>query len=253
MRANRLIGIPNTDEAGIHSDDRGGFRLLTSWRPNTHATTSQGETLLKEILDFIFRDESYLDNHRPDWLAGLELDRYYPNLKIAFEYQGFQHSYFVPYYHNTIQDYKDQKKRDKKKRQLCRKNKVVLVRIYYWQLSVGGVCQYTRKALKKLLRWPQTSKIVGIIGTRSSKTTAPARKKAINKKCAAYKKLVKANYDSKKWVKHHESYAVKHYPRGHTPTRRKAKKHTRPIQERDWSKEIAAAEKGLREAHAELR
>jgi len=257
MKADRPMGVPKPNQARVHSIDRGELRLLTSEPPKSHPTTSRGEALLKEVLDFIFQDEPHLDNHRPAWLGGLELDRYYPRLKIAFEYQGFQHSYFVPHYHNTIQDYKDQKKRDRKKRQLCRERKAVLVNIYYWHLSIGQVCQWTIKALKKLKRWRQTSEITEIVRARSPKAVGQRTKKAINQKCSAYKKLVKANYDSKKWVKHHKSYAVKHYPRGRIPTRRKPKggpvvKQARKKQ-RDWSRQIAQAEKELLEAHADLR
>ncbi len=244
------MGILKTDQrAGVHSFGKGGLRLPTSERLKTSEPTSRGETLLKEVLDFIFQDEHYRDNYRPGWLSGLELDRCYPRLKIAFEYQGFQHSYFVPHYHETIEDYKNQRGRDKEKQQLCRKQKVILIHIYYWQLSIGQVCQQATRTLRKRKKWQQADEIRKIVRARFPKAVGGKNRKAINRRCADYKKLVKANYDSKKWVKHHQAYAKRHYPKGRRPGRNK--KHKRPAQRRDWSREIAQAERELRAAREE--
>jgi len=202
MKAERPIGIPMTDQARVHSDDRGELCLKTSWSPKIHLTTSRGETLLKEILDFIFQDEPYLDNHRPAWLGGLELDRYYTKLKLGFEYQGFQHTYFVPDFHKGLQDLKTQKQRDRRKKKLCRERKVILVTVEYWALSVGQVCQRIDQRTKKYKRWGQTEKIRAYASSTAPRASGRLKeRKVLNKKCLTYKKLIKANYKSGKWVK----------------------------------------------------
>lgn len=52
---------------------------------------SPTELLLKQLLDFYFGRLKKIDNHRPPWLKGLEIDRYYPEIKVGIEFQGLQH------------------------------------------------------------------------------------------------------------------------------------------------------------------
>lgn len=49
------------------------------------------ETLLYRTVCRLLPGREVLFHHRPDWLAGLELDVFVPSLNIAFEYQGAQH------------------------------------------------------------------------------------------------------------------------------------------------------------------
>lgn len=193
-----MTDIP-TVSTRVHSEYKGEF-CLKSGSPTV--STSRGEALLKDILDFIFLNEPYLDNVKPPWLKGLELDRYYPNLKIAFEYQGFQHSYFVPNFHRNLTDLKVQKKRDKEKRKTCRQQQVILVTLEYWALSIGQVCQRISSRLKKRRKWKQTSQIQQLVQIAIPKTSGRLKqRKTLNARCLAYKKLIKANYKSGKWVK----------------------------------------------------
>jgi len=72
---------------------------------------------------------------RPEWLKNpatgrnLELDGYNEELKLAFEYDGNQHSSFNPHFHKTPQDFVDQGKRDLIKDKLCKERGVTLIRI----------------------------------------------------------------------------------------------------------------------------
>ena len=69
---------------------------------------------------------------RPKWLKSgkgrLELDGYNEELRIAFEYQGIQH-YQQNYFSKTKDDLKKRQEADKKKRELCRLNNVLLLEI----------------------------------------------------------------------------------------------------------------------------
>ena len=59
--------------------------------------TSYGEQLCRELLKKWFPNDGVLYNYRPMWLKNpatgrnLELDIFYPDLKIAFEFNGIQH------------------------------------------------------------------------------------------------------------------------------------------------------------------
>lgn len=67
---------------------------------------TRDETLMFRALDKLYPDMRHWDHHRPKWLKNpmtsknLELDRYYPRLKLAFEYNGRHHN-------NQYQIYKD--------------------------------------------------------------------------------------------------------------------------------------------------
>ena len=58
---------------------------------------SYGEKLCRELLEMWFFENKVLYNYRPDWLKNpltgknLELDIYYPELKLAVEFNGMQH------------------------------------------------------------------------------------------------------------------------------------------------------------------
>lgn len=76
--------------------------------------SSRGEELLKRFLDILLPFD-HVDNYRPPWLGGLELDRYYPELLVAFEFQGDQH--FRPTEFSP--DASIVQSRDRLKRALC--------------------------------------------------------------------------------------------------------------------------------------
>ncbi len=92
---------------------------------------SPGEREMKIILDKILTDETFIDNYRPDWLKNpntkrnLELDRYYPNLKIGFEFNGLQHKKKFD---------EEQWERDKIKKTLCGKAGVIKLVVYRKEL-----------------------------------------------------------------------------------------------------------------------
>jgi hypothetical protein len=82
---------------------------------------SHSETLAKQILDQYFGEFKKLDNVRPDWLSGLEIDRFYPTLGIAIEFQGDQHYRTVPGMHKGPADFQRQLQLDTQKRDLIEK------------------------------------------------------------------------------------------------------------------------------------
>ncbi len=83
---------------------------------------------MKLYLDKLLKHQEYKNNGRYEWLNGMELDRYYPKLKLAFEYNGEQHFHQVAFFKINVEEIK---KRDKLKRELCKKNGVMLIEIFY--------------------------------------------------------------------------------------------------------------------------
>ncbi len=76
---------------------------------------SYGQCLMNVMLDITLGKANIWDNYRPSWLKGLELDRFYKDFNLAFEFQGEQH-------------YTDaqQQKRDQAKAELCSRHDVAL-------------------------------------------------------------------------------------------------------------------------------
>lgn len=74
---------------------------------------------------------------RPKWLKNpltgklLELDGYNEKLKLAFEYNGYQHYIYPNKYHKTRDEFIAQKQRDIIKIELCDKQGVFLMTIPY--------------------------------------------------------------------------------------------------------------------------
>jgi len=99
------------------------------------ARQSISEQETKIYLDKIFPNEKFIDNKKYKWLKKLELDRYYPKLKIAFEYNGHQH--YMPRRFGNVsrkkaeKNFKEQKQRDLIKKKLCIQNKIILIIIKY--------------------------------------------------------------------------------------------------------------------------
>jgi hypothetical protein len=60
------------------------------------------------------------ENCRPEWLEGLELDFYIEELGIGIEVQGQQHFDYVPYFHESYENFLKLKERDERKADLCK-------------------------------------------------------------------------------------------------------------------------------------
>lgn len=85
----------------------------------------------------IFNDKNYTLEQTFDWLINPEtgskmrLDGYFPNLKVAIEYDGIQHYEYTPKLDKTYESFLKRQERDKIKNQLCEKNNIKLIRVKY--------------------------------------------------------------------------------------------------------------------------
>lgn len=109
---------------------------------------SDGEKLMKSFLDIILVGEQYIDNCRPEWLINdrtnkrMEIDRFYPELSLAFEYNGRQHYRFSEKYHKDENEFKEQQYRDLRKIHICQEKGI--------QLFVFGRKQLSKISISKL-------------------------------------------------------------------------------------------------------
>ena len=101
-----------------------GFEIFTvQWKSEFELTL-----LVKQYME---KYNVEVKHHlRPHWLTPQELDIYFEidNKKIGIEYQGEQHYKPIEYFGGE-EGLQETKKRDKKKKRLCKKNDVIL--IYY--------------------------------------------------------------------------------------------------------------------------
>ena len=98
------------------------------------------ETMLKHIVTSIFPQYTILVHHRPEWLEGLELDIYVPNIKLAFEYQGIQHFKAVKHWGGKKQ-LLIQKEHDYRKKMICDKLGITII---YFDYTEEITTEYVR-------------------------------------------------------------------------------------------------------------
>lgn len=92
-------------------------------RKGIYKTDLVNDGLMKLYLDKIFPKAKKFDNKRYNWLNGVELDRFYSHLRLAFEYNGIQHykrSFF-------INDVKRSRLKDKLKIEICKQYGIKLI------------------------------------------------------------------------------------------------------------------------------
>jgi hypothetical protein len=109
-------------------------------------TVSLFEQLAKDILNYYFKGLLVQDNIRPVWSQGLEIDRYYPQLGVAVEFQGPQHYKMISSM-QTSEKFKQQLKYDSVKRELAVKNK-----IFFFPLSIYDFTQSSHQKTAERIR-----------------------------------------------------------------------------------------------------
>jgi hypothetical protein len=102
---------------------------------------SYGQNICKNYLTRLV-PEAFQENYRPEWLFGMELDFFFPDTGVAVEFNGDQH------YFSTVlaPDVRPQKRRDARKKALCKENGIVLITVK----AIDLVSHKMRHKLKRL-------------------------------------------------------------------------------------------------------
>jgi len=125
---------------------------VTSVHSRKPREDSKGETECRRALESIF-GKSFA-KQRPAFLnndvtyQNLELDCYNDELKIACEYQGEGHYKYIPYFHKTIDAFRNQQYRDYMKAQKCKENGIKLI-IVPCSIPVHDIEQYIKNFLER--------------------------------------------------------------------------------------------------------
>lgn len=94
------------------------------------------EEKCREILERIYGRK--FPSVRPSFLKSpvtgenLELDCYNPDLRLAVEYDGVQHSKYTPAFHKSENDFRYQYAKDTWKSKMCRNLGITLIRVPYF-------------------------------------------------------------------------------------------------------------------------
>jgi len=89
------------------------------------------ETILFRMIDRILAPERVVFHYRGDEMEGLEIDIFVPTLSLGVEYQGQQHFHAVEAWGGETA-LANLRERDTKKRRLCKKNRIRLRYVNYY-------------------------------------------------------------------------------------------------------------------------
>jgi hypothetical protein len=88
------------------------------------------ETLLSQLVCRVLPDREVVRHYRPEWLKGLELDIWVPELSLGVEYQGQQHFHAIEAWGGKAALAR-LRKNDAKKLELCRQAGITLLTVDY--------------------------------------------------------------------------------------------------------------------------
>lgn len=109
---------------------------------------SKGAEELLKIVQEIFPNQRIELEHNVASIGGLFLDIYLPRFKIAFEFDGEQHSKYVEHFHGDRQGFIRSCRRDVEKTQACYVKGITLIRVAYdEEMTVAVVSRKIAEAL----------------------------------------------------------------------------------------------------------
>lgn len=127
-------------------------QMVTDLHKGFISAKLKGEYLTRKWLDRLIMSADYIDGARPVILMNpltgepLELDRYYPSLKVGFEHHGPQHCGPTKQFPDQEQ-FNRLRSRDLIKRGLCQENGIVLVELAADDLTLDALLKKMPKGV----------------------------------------------------------------------------------------------------------
>lgn len=108
---------------------------LKTWCPYCHSFKQEEicRAILEKKYDRKFIRERFINL---DTNTSFELDGYNDELKIAFEYNGYQHYIYPNYFHKTKEKFTIQQASDRYKKKYCEENNIKLIIIPYTETKI---------------------------------------------------------------------------------------------------------------------
>lgn len=133
--------------------------LLSAMNNQTNA--SYGQSLMRTLLTQQV-DAQFVENYRPEWLDGMELDFYFEAIRMAIEFQGGQH--FTPCFGWGAMN--AQRNRDTRKKAICKGRGIRLIRIEATDLNLSRFrCMLNQRGFAHVLKHPRFAKGFNRLGT----------------------------------------------------------------------------------------
>lgn len=120
------------------------------WCPKCSPNKLIGESLTRLILEHLL--ELKFPSVYIKEMEGLQLDGFNSRERIAFEYQGYQHYTENTHFHKNEERFKSQIERDNHKKNLCKKNKIILIEIFEFKTIRAGRIQIFVNQIKDKLK-----------------------------------------------------------------------------------------------------
>lgn len=110
----------------------------------------KGENLIRGYVEFILKQTSrkvLVRDKKFKAFRWLELDIFFDTLKVAFEYQGHQHTEYPNRFDKSKVTYYQRIQRDKAKRKWCKENQILLIEIHE-KMNIDDIPNHIRNAFQ---------------------------------------------------------------------------------------------------------
>lgn len=125
-------------------------------RPDNKNT--QGELILFRALDQLLEGHDFINHGYYSFLPSpkgypLQIDRYYPDLKLGWEFDGKQHEEYNKYIHKSKKNFDYYKECDRLKEKYCKEKGITLIRIAWnYKITPEALAKDILKVNKELYK-----------------------------------------------------------------------------------------------------